>query len=116
MCPLFAAAQDNCDLVCCAVACCALLTACPWPSNTHHCVCACCSPSPSPPSGGDASLQNGLELCQELMLGVPPYGHKEVLMLMAALSIVDPGRVEDSIQACKAAHIRCARRRGGGGA
>lgn len=57
-------------------------------------------------SGGDASLQNGLELCQELMSGVPPYGHKEVLMLMAALSIVDPGRVEDSILACKAAHIR----------
>lgn len=40
------------------------------------------------------------------MSGVPPYGHREVLALMAALSIVDPGRVEDSIQACKAAHIR----------
>lgn len=57
-------------------------------------------------AGGDASLQNGLELCQELMSGVPPYGHQEVLMLMAALSIVDPGRVEDSIQACKTANIR----------
>ena len=57
-------------------------------------------------TGGDASLQNGLELCQEMMGGVPPYAHKEVICLMAALSIVDPGRVEDSIQACKAAHIR----------
>lgn len=57
-------------------------------------------------TGGDASLQNGLELCQELLSAVPPYGHKEVLALVAALSIVDPGRVEDSIQACKAAHIR----------
>lgn len=57
-------------------------------------------------TGGDASLQNGLELCQELMAGVPPYGHKEVIALVAALSLVDPGRVEDSIQGCKAAHIR----------
>jgi len=40
------------------------------------------------------------------MSNVPPYGHREVIMMMAALSIVDPGRVEDSIQACKAAHIR----------
>lgn len=41
-----------------------------------------------------------------MMAGVPPYGHKEVIALVAALSLVDPGRVEDSIQGCKAAHIR----------
>jgi hypothetical protein len=57
-------------------------------------------------SGGDASLQNGLELGLEMMAGVPPYGHRELLFLMAALSSVDPGRVQDSIAACKDAKVR----------
>ncbi|KAF8067113.1 GTF2H2 [Scenedesmus sp. PABB004] len=57
-------------------------------------------------TGGDASLQNGLELGRELMSGVPPYGQREVVLLMAALASVDPGRVEDSIAAAAADHIR----------
>lgn len=61
----------------------------------------------TPPTGGDCSLQNGLELCLESLSGVPPYGTREVVALLAALSVVDPGRVGDTIQACKAAHIRC---------
>lgn len=59
-------------------------------------------------AGGAASLQNGLELGHELLAGVPPYVHRELLFLMAALSTVDPGRVEDSITKCKDAKIRCA--------
>jgi hypothetical protein len=41
-----------------------------------------------------------------MMAGVPPYGHRELLFLMAALSSVDPGRVQDSIAACKEAKVR----------
>jgi transcription initiation factor TFIIH subunit 2 len=58
------------------------------------------------PPGGDASLQNGLELAVEVMAAVPPYGHRELLVLMAALSTVDPGRIEDSINRAKEAKIR----------
>eukprot|EP00878_Enallax_costatus_P047493 GHUV01058275.1.p1 GENE.GHUV01058275.1~~GHUV01058275.1.p1 ORF type:complete len:137 (+),score=26.05 GHUV01058275.1:383-793(+) len=59
-------------------------------------------------TGGAASLQNGLELGHELLAGVPPYVHRELLFLMAALSTVDPGKVDDSITKCKDAKIRCA--------
>eukprot|EP00775_Hariotina_reticulata_P000599 gene599-886_t len=39
------------------------------------------------------------------MASVPPYGHREMLVLMAALSTVDPGRIEDSINRAKEAKI-----------
>lgn len=58
-------------------------------------------------TGGAASLQNCLELGLELLGGVPPYGSRELLLLSASLSSVDPGRVEDSIAAVKEARIRC---------
>ncbi|WIA12536.1 hypothetical protein OEZ85_006197 [Tetradesmus obliquus] len=57
-------------------------------------------------TGGDCSLQNALELGLEMMAGVPPYGARELLLLVAALSSVDPGRVQDSIAACKDAKVR----------
>eukprot|EP00879_Flechtneria_rotunda_P016374 GHRR01017131.1.p1 GENE.GHRR01017131.1~~GHRR01017131.1.p1 ORF type:complete len:394 (+),score=126.77 GHRR01017131.1:120-1301(+) len=57
-------------------------------------------------AGGDASLQNGLEMGLDLLGTVPPYGHREMLVIMAALSTVDPGRVEDSIHKCREAKIR----------
>jgi hypothetical protein len=43
-------------------------------------------------TGGDASLQNGLDLAVATLRSIPPYGHREVLMLYAALSTCDPGK------------------------
>lgn len=77
-----------------------LLSACASP--LMPCLCAVWVPC----VGGDASLQNGLELGLEMMAGVPPYGHRELLFLVAALSTVDPGRVQDSIDKAKEAKVR----------
>jgi transcription initiation factor TFIIH subunit 2 len=54
---------------------------------------------------GDASLQNTLDLAVEQLASVPPYGHRQVIMLVAALSSVDPGDVYASIAKCKEAKI-----------
>lgn len=58
------------------------------------------------PPGGDASLQNALDACVDMLKAVPPYGQREVLVLAAALSTVDPGDIFASIKACKEARIR----------
>jgi len=55
---------------------------------------------------GDASLQNGLELCLESLSGIPPYGHKEVLFIFSALATCDPGNVLDSVKEAVAAKVR----------
>ncbi|KAK9816858.1 hypothetical protein WJX72_006257 [[Myrmecia] bisecta] len=52
-------------------------------------------------AGGDASLQNALDMAVDALKSVPPYGHREVLVLFAALSTCDPGEINDSIQAAK---------------
>ncbi|KXZ56829.1 hypothetical protein GPECTOR_1g748 [Gonium pectorale] len=57
-------------------------------------------------AAGDASLQNALDLSVSLLRSLPPYGHREVLMLFAALSSCDPGNILDSVRACKENHIR----------
>lgn len=57
------------------------------------------------PAGGDASLQNALELAVDQLATVSPYGHRQVVMLVAALSSVDPGDVYASIAKCKEAKI-----------
>jgi hypothetical protein len=61
------------------------------------------------------SLQNTLELCAEALRAVPPYGHREVVALVASLSSVDPGDVRGAIKACKDLKIRCGRAVGPGG-
>lgn len=38
---------------------------------------------------------------------IPPYGSREILLLMSALSTVDPGDLHDTIAACHASHICC---------
>lgn len=43
---------------------------------------------------------------------VPPYGHREVLLLFAAMSTVDPGDVFAAVQRCKEAKIRWGEGRG----
>jgi transcription initiation factor TFIIH subunit 2 len=57
------------------------------------------------PAGGDASLQNALELCLEALSVVPPYGAKQVVMLVAALASVDPSDVYASIRKAKEAKV-----------
>ena len=71
-----------------------------------------CVDSPPPPpvrSGvarGDMSLQNVLDLSAATLRTVPPYGHREVLVLFAGLSTCDPGSIFASIKACQEARIR----------
>lgn len=58
-------------------------------------------------SGGDFSLQNALDMARQKLASIPPYGSREILVIMAALSTVDPGDIHDSIQACQKSHITC---------
>ncbi|GLC44389.1 hypothetical protein PLESTM_001591800 [Pleodorina starrii] len=55
---------------------------------------------------GDASLQNALDMSVSLLRSLPPYGHREVLLVFAALATCDPGNVMDSLRAAKEQHIR----------
>ncbi len=57
-------------------------------------------------ASGDASLQNALEMAVQALRSVPPYGHREVVMLFAALSTCDPGNVYEAVRACKDERIR----------
>ena len=57
-------------------------------------------------TGGAASLQNGLDLAVDSLRRIPPYGHREVLVLLAALSSCDPGNILDSIKAAKTNKVR----------
>ncbi|KAH7620949.1 putative General transcription factor IIH subunit 2 [Nannochloris sp. 'desiccata'] len=57
-------------------------------------------------TGGAASLQNGFDLAVESLRRIPPYGHREVLVLLAALSSCDPGTILDSIKAAKLNKVR----------
>jgi transcription initiation factor TFIIH subunit 2 len=57
--------------------------------------------------GGDFSLQNALDLARDTLSEIPPYGSREVLMLLSALSTVDPGDVALSVDAAQAAHLTC---------
>lgn len=41
-----------------------------------------------------------------LLKQLPPYGHRELLLLFAALASCDPGNVLDSVKACKDNNIR----------
>jgi transcription initiation factor TFIIH subunit 2 len=57
-------------------------------------------------TSGDASLQNALDLSTAALSAAPPYGHREVLILLAALSTCDPGDVAASGRAAAAARVR----------
>ena len=56
-------------------------------------------------TGGDFGLQNSLDLAREKLMQIPPYGSREVVVLLSALSTVDPGDLLESIAACAAAHV-----------
>jgi len=55
---------------------------------------------------GAVSLQNALDTGVGMLRSIPPYGHREMLLLFAALSTCDPGNIFDSIKEAKAAKIR----------
>ena len=57
-------------------------------------------------TGGDASLENGFLMALDSLRHIPPYGHREILVVLASLSTCDPGDVMKSIKACKDAKIR----------
>ncbi|PSC68451.1 general transcription factor IIH subunit 2 [Micractinium conductrix] len=57
-------------------------------------------------TGGDASLQNALDLAVDSLKSIPPYGHREVLFLFAALNTCDPGDIGASIKAAKQHRVR----------
>lgn len=44
-------------------------------------------------TGGAASVGNALEVCTDVLKHIPPYGHREVLFIVASLSTCDPGDV-----------------------
>jgi transcription initiation factor TFIIH subunit 2 len=77
-----------------------------------------CDPSSNPKSlllafgdlpkmGGDASLQNGLDMAINSFVNVPPYGSREILILYSSLGTSDPGDIFESIDNCKKSKIRC---------
>lgn len=57
--------------------------------------------------GGDFSLQNSLDMARQKLSSIPPYGSREIIVLMAALATVDPGDIHDTITACQQSHITC---------
>lgn len=61
--------------------------------------------SVSSATGGDFGLQNALDLAREKLTQIPPYGSRELIVLLSALSTVDPGDLLESITACAASHI-----------
>ena len=58
-------------------------------------------------SGGDFSLQNALDMARHKLSVIPPYGAREILVIMAALCTVDPGDIHDTITQCQQSHITC---------
>ena len=60
-----------------------------------------------PKIGGDASLQNGLEMAIRSFQQVPPYGSKEILVLFSSLGTYDPSDIFETIETCKKNKIRC---------
>ncbi|GAX86211.1 hypothetical protein CEUSTIGMA_g13625.t1, partial [Chlamydomonas eustigma] len=57
-------------------------------------------------ASGDASLQNALDLSLMNLKSIPPYGHREVLVLFSSLTSCDPRNILASIQECKDERIR----------
>ncbi|CAI5972361.1 unnamed protein product [Closterium sp. NIES-65] len=58
-------------------------------------------------ASGPASLQNVVEAAVEAVAHVPAYGHRELLLLFAALASTDPGDILPAIRRACAAHLRC---------
>jgi len=51
-------------------------------------------------------LQNGLTMAIKSLSRIPPYGNREILIILAALSTCDPGNIMETIAEAKAASVR----------
>jgi len=51
--------------------------------------------------GGEASLQNALELAAGLLRDIPEYGHREVVVLFGSLATKDPGDIFQTMDKCR---------------
>lgn len=60
-----------------------------------------------PKSGGEPSIQNGLEMALTSFSSTPSYGTKEILLLYSSLSTSDPSDIFESIEAAKKKKVRC---------
>ena len=49
-------------------------------------------------TGGTASIGNALDVAVDVLKNIPPYGHREVLCLLASLSTCDPGDIMKTVQ------------------
>lgn len=61
----------------------------------------------SPRTEGLFSLQNALELVSAVLMPMPAYGTKEVLLLVSSLATCDPGDVMASIRRVEEMRARC---------
>ncbi len=56
---------------------------------------------------GEPSLQNSLETALQTLKHKPGHASREVLVVMGSLTTCDPTDIDATIQACKAANVRC---------
>lgn len=56
--------------------------------------------------GGEFSLQNALEYALASLKQIPPYGSREILVIVGSLSTCDPGDIYETIAKIKANKIR----------
>jgi len=56
--------------------------------------------------GGSFSLQNGLESAMEGLRDVPPFGAREVILVISSLSTCDPGNIGESLRRMKKSKAR----------
>ncbi|KAK3238929.1 General transcription factor IIH subunit 2 [Cymbomonas tetramitiformis] len=57
--------------------------------------------------GGDISLQNALEAARMPLSQIPPYGTREIIIVLSGLSTCDPGDIFTTIEACSKGKVRC---------
>ena len=50
---------------------------------------------------GTVSLQNGLDRAMDVLKSVPGHGHREVILLLSAVSTCDPSDIFHTIQSLK---------------
>lgn len=57
--------------------------------------------------GGDVSLQNALQIAMKALALIPPYGSREVLIVMGSLVTCDPSDIHDTIEELANLNITC---------
>ncbi|KAA1476814.1 TFIIH basal transcription factor complex, subunit SSL1 [Dentipellis sp. KUC8613] len=55
---------------------------------------------------GEPSLQNAIEMARSSMSHLPTHSSREILIIFGSLTTVDPGNIDDTLQACVKDRIR----------